>query len=83
VSENRPWLGNLSLKAPDIDEDSTARRHVVYSGSSAGVVEEEVIDEEETDMAAYVMSRARQYENWKKKVREQLGEERGLTTSSG
>ncbi len=44
-----------------------------YSGSSAGVVEEEVIDEEEADMAAYgeSVSEHGQYEELEEEVREQ------------
>jgi len=44
-----------------------------YSGTSAGVVEEEVIDEEETDMAAYAenVSDSGQYEELEEEVREQ------------
>jgi ribonuclease G len=44
-----------------------------YSGSSAGVVEEEVIDEEETDMVAYAenVSEHGQYEELEEEVREQ------------
>ena len=44
-----------------------------YSGSSAGVVEEEVIDEEEADMAAYAenVSESGQYEELEEEVREQ------------
>jgi Rne/Rng family ribonuclease len=43
-----------------------------YSGSSAGVVEEEVIDEEETDMVAYAenVSEHGQYEELEEEVRE-------------
>jgi ribonuclease G len=50
-----------------------------YSGTSAGVVEEEVIDEEETDMAAYAenVSDSGQYEELEEEVREQ-----GLGVSS-
>jgi ribonuclease G len=44
-----------------------------YSGSSAGVVEEEVIDEEEADMVAYAdhVSEHGQYEELEEEVREQ------------
>ena len=44
-----------------------------YSGSSAGVMEEEVIDEEEADMAAYTdhVSEHGQYEELEEEVREQ------------
>ncbi len=52
-----------------------------YSGSSAGVVEEEVIDEEEADMAAYAenVSELGQYEELEEEVREQgLGKNGGL-----
>jgi ribonuclease G len=67
--------------APQREDSSALAPLSFYSGSSAGVVEEEVIDEEETDMAAYAenVSELGQYEELEEEVREQgLGKNGGL-----
>ena len=75
VSENRPSLETSSTASGHTIHEESAELAPLsfYSGSSAGVVEEEVIDEEETDMAAYAenVSESGQYEELEEEVREQ------------
>jgi ribonuclease G len=73
VSEGGPSEEAPSTSYSRHEEAATLAPLSFYSGSSAGVVEEEVIDEEETDMAAYAehVSDSGQYEELEEEVREQ------------